>query len=181
MKIIALLIAASITGVGFAQEAEKAPAPPPTSTEKKPDEAAPEVAKPSPADAKAADMAALEAKFKTTLTDATMSGRWCLIKDGQLTPEKPDKYTIVGVNKLFGDRWLIRARIQYGGKDITAPVPVRVKWAGDTPVITVDDVGIPGSSTYSARVVIYDDSYAGTWSGPNIRGLLSGMITREKP
>src|SRR5688572_2765351 len=50
----------------------------------------------------------LEAKFKATLTNATMSGRWCLIKDGQLTPEKPDKYTIVGVNKLFGERWLIR-------------------------------------------------------------------------
>src|SRR5690349_3582713 len=55
----------------------------------------------------------LEAKFKATLTNATMAGRWCLIKDGELTPEKPDKYTIVGVNKLFGERWLIRARIQY--------------------------------------------------------------------
>jgi hypothetical protein len=180
MKITALLITASVTGAVFAQDAEKAPTPPPAATEKKAEEAAAEAKSPA-ADSKAADMATLEAKFKTTLTDATMSGRWCLIKDGELTPEKPDKYTIVGVNKLFGDRWLIRARIQYGGKDITAPVPVRVKWAGDTPVITVDDVGIPGSSTYSARVVIYDDSYAGTWSGPNVRGLLSGMITREKP
>ena len=172
MKIAALLAVTLIVSPAFAQEAEKPATPPPAATE---------TAKPKEADsAKAADTEALEAKFKTTLTNATMSGRWCLIKDGELTPEKPDKYTIVGVNKLFGERWLIRARIQYGGKDITAPVPVRVKWAGDTPVITVDDVGIPGSSTYSARVVIYDDSYAGTWSGPNVRGLLNGMITREK-
>ena len=122
----------------------------------------------------------LEAKFKATLTNATMSGRWALIKDGELTPEKPDKYTIVGVNKLFGDRWLIRARIQYGEKDYTAPIPVRVKWAGDTPVITVTDVGLPGGASYSARVVVYDDSYAGVWSGGPMRGLLSGMITRAK-
>jgi hypothetical protein len=121
----------------------------------------------------------LEAKFKETLTNATMSGRWSLIKDGQLTPEKPDKYTIVGVNKIFGERWLIRARIQYGDKDYTAPIPVRVKWAGDTPAITVTDVGLPGGTSYSARVVIYDDSYAGVWSGGPVRGLLSGMITRE--
>ena len=122
----------------------------------------------------------LEAKFKATLTNATMEGRWCLIKDGELTPEKPDKYTIVGVNKLFGERWLIRARIQYGEKDYTAPIPVKVKWAGDTPVITVTDVGLTGGASYSARVVIYDDSYAGVWSGGPVRGLLSGMITRAK-
>jgi heat shock protein HslJ len=122
--------------------------------------------------------AEMEAKFKTTLTNATMSGRWALIKDGQLTPEQAEKYTITGVNKIFGERWLIRARIQYGEKDITIPVPVRVKWAGDTPVITVDDVGLPGGASYSARVIIYDDSYAGTWSGGNLRGLLNGVITR---
>ena len=181
MKIFTLLLTTSIAASVLAQDAEKPTTPPAAATEKKEEPPASDTAKPAASDPKVAEMEALEAKFKTTLTNATMSGRWCLIKDGQLTPEQADKYTIVGVNKLFGERWLIRARIQYGGKDITAPVPVRVKWAGDTPVITVDNVGIPGSSTYSARVVIYDDSYAGTWSGPNLRGLLSGMITREKP
>ena len=127
---------------------------------------------------KTGDQEALEAKFKSTLTNAVMEGRWSLIKDGTVTPEQPEKYTIVGVNKLFGERWVIRARIQYGEKDITAPIPVRVKWAGDTPVITVDDVGLPGGASYSARVLIYDDTYAGTWSGPNLKGLLSGIITR---
>src|SRR5207249_2910780 len=86
----------------------------------------------------------LESKFKTTLTKATFTGRWCSIKDGKLSPEKEDKYTILGVKKVGGDVWLINARIQYGGKDITAPIPVQVKWAGDTAVIIVDDVGVPG-------------------------------------
>jgi hypothetical protein len=123
----------------------------------------------------------LEAKFKATLTKATMSGRWCGIKDGKLTPEKEDKYTIVSVNKLGGEAWIINARIQYGEKDFTVPVPVQVKWAGDTPVITVDGMTMPGGKTaYSARVLVYDKTYAGTWSGGDHGGLMNGVITNEK-
>ena len=122
----------------------------------------------------------LEAKFKATLTKATFIGRWSSLKDGQLSPEKEDKYTILGVSKLGGDVWIINARIQYGKKDITAPIPVQVKWAGDTPVIIVDDVGVPGSGTYSARVMIYDHTYAGTWSGGDHGGLMNGFIKNEK-
>ena len=123
----------------------------------------------------------LESKFKATLTKATMSGRWCGIKDGKLTPEKEDKYTIVSVNKLGGEAWIINARIQYGEKDFTVPVPVHVKWAGDTPVITVDGMAMPGGKTaYSARVLVYDKTYAGTWSGGDHLGLMNGVITSEK-
>lgn len=122
----------------------------------------------------------LEAKFKATLTKATLNGRWCGIKDGKLTPEKEDKYTIVGVAKLAGDTWIINARIEYGDKNFVAPIPVRVKWAGDTPVITLDNVGIPGGHTYSARVLIYGRTYAGTWSGGDHAGLLNGLITNDK-
>jgi hypothetical protein len=122
----------------------------------------------------------LEAKFKATLTKATLSGRWCGIKDGRLTPEKDDKYTIVSVAKLGGEAWLVHARVQYGNKDFVAPIPVLVKWAGDTPVITLDNVAIPGGGAYSARVLIYDKTYAGTWSGGDHAGLLNGVITNEK-
>ena len=122
----------------------------------------------------------LEAKFKATLTKATLSGRWCAIKDGQLGPEKEDKYTILSVAKVTSDLWLINARIQYGQKDIVAPIPVKVKWAGDTPVIVVDDVGLPGGNAYSARVLIYEKTYAGTWSGGDHGGLLNGIITNQK-
>jgi len=127
----------------------------------------------------------LEAKFKATLTKATMSGRWCPIKvleDGrqQLGPDKEDKYTIIGVSKVGGDMWLIHSRIQYGNKDFVAPIPVQVKWAGDTPVIIVDNVGVPGGGSYTARVLVYDKTYAGTWSGGGHGGLLNGVITTEK-
>ena len=122
----------------------------------------------------------LESIFKTTLTKATLQGRWCSIKDGRLGPEKEDKYTILGVSKLGGDTWLIRARIQYGKTDLVAPIPVQVKWAGDTPVIILDKAGVPDSGEYSARVMIYEKTYAGTWSGGDHGGLLNGVITVEK-
>jgi hypothetical protein len=122
----------------------------------------------------------LEAKFKATLTKAIMTGRWCSIKDRALGPEKEDKYTIIGVTKLSGDAWIINARIQYNKKDIIAPIPVQVKWAGDTPVLIVDKIPMPGGGVYSARVLIYDHTYAGTWTGGDHGGLLNGIITNEK-
>ena len=175
MKTTALIasITASIT-LALAQDAKKTGAG--AETEIKPKE----TAAPAGADKPKPGPEELEAKFKATLTRATLSGRWCGIKDGKLTPEKEDKYTIVSVTKLAGETWIINARIQYGEKDFVAPIPVQVKWAGDTPVITLDNVGIPGGNSYSARVLIYNKTYAGTWSGGDHAGLLNGIITNEK-
>ncbi len=122
----------------------------------------------------------LEAAFRATLTKATLSGRWCSVNEGRLGSEKKDQYTILEASKVKGDSWLLKARIQYGNTDLVAPVPVQVKWAGDTAVIIVDDFAIPGSNTYSARVMVHEHTYAGTWSGGDHGGLLSGVITNEK-
>jgi len=123
--------------------------------------------------------AELESGFASALKNAQFIGRWCLVRDGELTPEKEERYTIHSATKIAGETWLISARIEFGDKDVTVPVPVKVKWAGDTPVITLTEIAIPGVGTYSARVLIYNDSYAGTWSGPGHAGLLSGMIVRR--
>ena len=165
--LLAATICLTLT-VGVAQETKEAPSEP-TSKEE---------AKPQPS-VEPLSQEALEAKFIKTLTKATMSGRWCLIRDGKLTPEKEDKYTIEGVLKN-PNGWIIKSRIQYNEIDMVVPVPVQVEWASDTPVIIVDDLIVPGGNTYSARVMIYDDSYAGTWSGPKVQGLLNGMITRDE-
>ncbi len=130
------------------------------------------------AEAQEAGAAELEAKFQESMTGVTMSGRWALIKDGELGPEKPEKYTIVSVAKTGGDSWVINARIRYGQQDIVAPIPVQVKRAGDTAVIIVNNLAVPGGGTYSARVLIHDGAYAGTWSGGNHGGLLNGLIAK---
>lgn len=124
--------------------------------------------------------AELEAQFKAMLTNATLTGRWCAIKDGALTPSKEDQYTIVGVTKLNGESWIVNARIQYNQQDIVAPIPVTVKWAGDTPVLIVDKIPVPRGGTYSARVLFYQDTYAGTWSGGDHAGVLNGVISHPK-
>jgi hypothetical protein len=132
-------------------------------------------------DAKAA--ADLEAKFKETFTGATMQGRWCSLKDGVLGPEKDEKYVIESVAKMGGDDWVFHARIRYAKQEIVAPIPVKVKWAGDTAVITVDDMKMPGGdayggTAYTARVLVFGNTYAGTWSGGNHGGLMNGVITK---
>jgi len=156
--VLALILSA------FAQEPSKPKDSAPISTPEKP--------KPTPAE--------LEARFIATMSKATMTGRWCLIQDGALTPEKEEKYTILGARKLEGDSWMIGTKMNYGGREIIAPIPVKVQWAGDTPVIIVEKMTVPGGGTYSARVLVHEHTYAGTWSGGNKVGLLSGMITNDK-
>ncbi len=134
----------------------------------------PPPAKIEPAAAVASEM---EAKFIATLTNATFKGRWAGIKDGQLGPEKEDSYEVVGVTKIDGDKWTINARMSYGGKRLVLPIPALVKWAGDTPVLVIDQLSLGIGPTYSARVMIYEKTYAGSWSGGGKAGLLSGLIT----
>jgi len=123
----------------------------------------------------------LEAKLKAMLTKATLSGRWSPIKNGSVGPEKEDKYTIVSAGKVSGDSWVINAKLKYGEREFIAPLPVKVKWAGDTAVLIVDNLQMPGGrNSYSARVLFYEQTYAGTWSGGDHGGLLSGIITNEK-
>ena len=126
----------------------------------------------------------LEAKFKETMAAVTLSGRWCSLKDGMLGESKEDKYTILGVEKVSGDSWVINARLQYGKRDVVAPIPVQVKWAGDVAVIIVDKLQIPGpagygGTAYSARLLIHENTYAGHWSGGDHGGLMNGVITKD--
>lgn len=127
-----------------------------------------------------ASRAALEKRFRETLTGATLTGRWRLVTDGKLGGEREEKYSIRTATKVSKDYWLITARIEYAGKDVTVPVPVKVVWAGDTPIITVTDLGIPGLGTYTARVMVYRDLYTGTWFGPGHGGLMSGSIVKTE-
>src|SRR5687767_11945234 len=91
-----------------------------------------ESSKPKAAEKPKLSQEELEARFKATLTKATLSGRWCSIEEGKLGPEKRDRYTINSVTKIGKDVWTINARVQYGGTDVVVPIPVQVKWAGDT-------------------------------------------------
>ena len=121
----------------------------------------------------------LEAAFVDTLAKVLFEGQWCLIKDGKLGESKPEQYEIVGVMKTGGDRWVVNARIQYGKVNLVAPVPIQVKWAGDTPIMIVDKFTMPGAGTYSARVMIFENTYSGTWTAGDHGGMLHGLIVKK--
>jgi hypothetical protein len=123
----------------------------------------------------AADRAALEKQFEERLSNCTLVGHFTL--SGQPSDKlHEERYTIEKVTKDEGDYWVFLARIQYGEQNVRLPLKLEVKWAGDTPVITVTDMNIPLLGTYSARVVIHGDRYAGTWSGKNYGGHLFGKV-----
>jgi hypothetical protein len=119
----------------------------------------------------------LEAEFEKTMTAAVLTGKFTSLKSDKISS---DKYTVEKVTKVGADIWLIHARIQYGEHDVTAPVPVKVLWAGDTPVLTLTDAGVPGMGTFTARVLIYRNQYAGTWSSSKgAGGQMFGKIERR--
>jgi hypothetical protein len=167
-KTLLALALAGLAGSGMSAWAQETKQTAPTQPASKP-------AKPLPSQEE------LEAKFKSMMTKATLSGRWASTTGGVLGPEKEDKYNIVSVGKVSGDSWVVNAKIKYNDREFIAPLPIRVRWAGDTAVIIVDDLAMPGGTrSYSARVMIYEHTYSGTWSGGEHSGMLYGTISKEK-
>jgi hypothetical protein len=135
-------------------------------------EPSPQAVKPAPKEAE------LEAAFSKMLSGATLEGSYTNTGKGS-DPAKlsGEKYTLGEVKKLQGDYWLIPARIQYGDKDVTIPLTLPVRWAGDTPMIVVDELGLPGFGTVSARVMFFADHYAGYWKHGKSGGHLFGTVS----
>ncbi|MFN0055889.1 MAG: hypothetical protein ACKV0T_27410 [Planctomycetales bacterium] len=127
----------------------------------------------------ALDQAALEKEFSERLSGAVFAGRYSVTIDGEEKPSQVEKYTISKVTKIKEDYWLFAARIQYGKHDLTVPMQLQVKWAGDTPVITLTNLTIPGLGTFTSRVLVHGDRYSGTWQHDKVGGHLWGRI--EKP
>jgi hypothetical protein len=76
---------------------------------------------------------------------------------------------------------MITARIKYGEKDVNLPIPIDVLWAGDTPVLSLTKATIPGLGTFTTRVMVYGDRYAGTWQHDAVGGQMWGRIEKAKP
>ena len=137
-------------------------------------------AAPAAAAAPAKNQAELEAAFSKMLSGATLEGSFSNTGAGGNPDQlKRDKYTLGEVKKVEGKIWLIPARIQYGDHDVMVPLPLPIEWAGDTPVIVVDNVTILGLGTFSARVMFFDDHYAGYWKHGDRGGHLFGLVPHQ--
>lgn len=122
------------------------------------------------------DLTPAEKKFEETLTNVTFTGFFTVGDSGE-THE--DRYTIEKVVKVNDDTWNFDAKIKYGQKEYKATVAVPVKWAGETPVLTLNNYLIKGQGVFSARILVFNDMYAGTWGSQKQGGKMFGKIVKN--
>ena len=123
-------------------------------------------------------LTASEKQFQEAMTNVTLTGFFTVGDSGE-THE--DRYTVEKISKVGDDLWNFDARIQYNKQDFRATVKVPVKWAGETPVLTLSNYLIKGEGVYSARILILNGMYAGTWGAQAHGGKVFGKIVKNDP
>lgn len=122
----------------------------------------------------------LQKEFAELLSNSTLVGRWTL--DGKEGDTKEDRYSIGKVGKVEGqdDNWIFTG-IKYGNKEIPLPLIIKVVFADDTPMMTMDKLTIPNLGTFSFRIIFHGNRYAGTWQHDDHGGHMWGRVEKQKP
>ena len=117
-----------------------------------------------------------ERAFAERMREVVLVGHFTV--DGRETVGgSPERYEIAGVTKVGDGRWRFDTRMVYGSVDVTLPVVVPLVWAGDTPMVSITDFGIPGlDGTFTARVFFYENRYGGSWEHDMERGVFGGLM-----
>ncbi|QEF99852.1 hypothetical protein Mal15_39190 [Stieleria maiorica] len=120
-----------------------------------------------------------ETRLAAYLSGTQFIGKFTV--DGKDGTPKTEAYTIKSCEKLpAADLYRLTARIKYGNVDQELPMDLKILWSGNTPVITLDSLWIPGMGTFDARVLIQAGPdagrYAGTWQHGEHGGHLFGKI-----
>jgi hypothetical protein len=120
-----------------------------------------------------------EKEFARMLSHVTLTGTYT--QQGKNTKPEQERYTIYRVAKIPGQEhlWRFDVRLQFGNVDLRVPLPINVRWAGDTPMVVLNDYKIPGLGSFSARVLFDKTRYAGTWQHDKEGGHLFGDIVKE--
>jgi hypothetical protein len=117
-----------------------------------------------------------EKKFQATMENVTLVGYYTF---GDSSDLKADQYQIEHITKVKEDTWNFEARFKIGPRDIKVTLPIPVKFAGDTPMISLTNFNVMGMGPFSARIVFYDGAYAGTWAASaDQRGVMFGKIVK---
>ncbi len=120
-----------------------------------------------------------EKRFTAMLSNVTLVGAYTQ-EDNSDRAEK-ERYTIYRVSKIPGrdSLWRFDVRMEFGTVNLRLPLALPVQWVGRTPVIVLDDYGIPGLGSFSARVLFDGTRYAGTWQHGKVGGHLFGIIEKN--
>lgn len=124
-----------------------------------------------------------DAEFEALLDGARMEGKFNLNSASGESAAQVDLYSVSELRRGEDGTWIFEYTMSYGqgpdGPKQTVPIPVRVEWAGDTPVLTMTDQTVEGLGTFTVRVMIHDERYAGTWSNGTVGGHMWGRIVRD--
>lgn len=125
-----------------------------------------------------ASLSEAERRFSERMKGASLIGQFT-VTGREDRPANPERYDISSVEKVGDDLWRFNARIRYGSVDSTLPIVVPMRFTGDTPMISMTDLAIPGMGSFTVRVVFYGDQYAGTWLAVGkVGGHMFGKIER---
>jgi hypothetical protein len=120
-----------------------------------------------------------EEEFSRSMANAVLVGSFTIDGKQDDEPLKAERYEIESVTKASDNLWIFTARVKYGQLDTKLPITVPMEWAGDTPVVTLTNASLPGlGDGFSARVLFYEDRYAGTWQHGPVGGHMFGKIER---
>ena len=123
-----------------------------------------------------ASLTDLERAFTERMRNVALVGHFTL-EGRERRDGNPELYEIERVTKVGGDRWRFDVHMTYMSVDATLPVTVPIVWAGDTPMVSITDMSIPGlGDGFTARVFFYEDRYAGSWQHGEAGGLMYGTI-----
>ena len=138
----------------------------------------------SPLAALAQGSSSVETNFIAMLKDATLKGTWAPVQQAQIsTTRKDDGYRVARVENKEGDKWSLVYLITYQGKEMEFPMPVTVKFAGDTAVLILDNVRAGrDKANWSARVMFHENIYTGRWwetGNKEHGGTIEGIIIHD--
>ncbi len=123
------------------------------------------------------DPAERERKLHAMLEGARLVGQFTVVgMDAASRPPQAEQYAVSRLERDAQGRWVFNVSMSYGTQQHTMPVPVTIEWAGDTPMITMTEQTVEGLGTFTARVLIYDGLYAGTWKHGQFGGHMFGRI-----
>ena len=122
-----------------------------------------------------------EKRFAAMLSNVTLVGTYT--QENNTDRAEKERYTIYRVSKIPGrdSLWRFDVRMEFGTVNLRLPLALPVQWVGRTPLIVLDDYGIPGLGSFSARVLFDGSRYAGTWQHGKVGGHLFGIIEKNEP
>jgi hypothetical protein len=122
-----------------------------------------------------------DSRFEALMSGARMVGQFTVDTGQADATPRADLYSVSELERGEDDVWVFHYTMSFGDNlGNTFDIPVRVVWADDTPMLTMTDQEVEGLGTFTVRVMIHGDRYAGTWQHGAFGGHMWGKIEREQ-